>query len=49
MKIYSLVTLFLLAAAWLAVLSPFTAGAGPVLKVGDKAPLIEGQDQDGKT
>jgi peroxiredoxin Q/BCP len=49
MKIYSLVTLLLLGAAWLAVLSPFTAGAGPVPKAGDKAPLIEGQDQDDKT
>ena len=49
MKIYSLVTLLLLGAAWLGVLSPFTAGAGTVPKVGDKAPLIEGQDQDGKT
>src|ERR1039457_7312972 len=48
MKIYSLVTLLLLGAAWLAVLLPFAAGAGPVPKVGDKAPLIEGQDQDGK-
>ena len=48
MKIYSLVTLFLVAAVWLAVLSPFTAGAEPVPKVGDTAPLIQGQDQDGK-
>jgi len=49
MRICSLVTLWVLAAAWLAVLSPFTAGAGPVPKVGDTAPLIEGKDQDGKT
>ena len=49
MKLYSLVTLLVLAAAWLAILSPFTAGAGPVPMVGDKAPLIQGQDQDGKT
>ena len=49
MKIYSFGALPLLAAAGLATLSPFTAGAGPVPKVGDKAPLIEGQDQDGKT
>jgi thioredoxin-dependent peroxiredoxin len=49
MNIYSLVTLLLLAAAWLAVISPSTAGAGPVPKVGDTAPLIQGQDQDGKT
>jgi peroxiredoxin Q/BCP len=43
------VTLWVLAAAWLAVLSPFTAGAGPVPKVGDTAPLIEGKDQHGKS
>jgi peroxiredoxin Q/BCP len=49
MRIYSFVTLWVLAVAWLAVLSPFTAGAGPVPKVGDLAPLIEGKDQDGKT
>ena len=48
MKIYSFVTLLLLGAAWLAVLSPFTAGAGPVPKVGNTAPLIQGQDQNGK-
>jgi peroxiredoxin Q/BCP len=49
MNIYSLGALLLPAAAWLAVLSPFTAGAGPVPKVGDPAPLIQGTDQDGKT
>jgi len=32
MKIYSLVTLLLLGLTWLAVLSPLTAGAGPVPK-----------------
>ena len=49
MKIYSFVAILLLAAVWLAVLSPFTAGAGSLPKVGDTAPLIQGQDQDGKT
>jgi len=49
MKTYSFGTLPLLAAAWLAALSPFTASAGQAPKVGDTAPLIQGQDQDGKT
>ena len=49
MKTYSLVMLPLLAAAWLPALSPSMAGAGQVPKVGDTAPLIRGQDQDGKT
>ena len=38
-----------LAAAWLIGVSFCIASAGQVPKVGDKAPLIEGQDQDGKT
>ena len=49
MKIYSLVTLLLLGAAWLAACSLSSAGAGQLPKVGDTAPLIQGQDQDGKT
>jgi len=49
MKMHSVCPWPLLAAVCLAVLSPFTAGAGPVPKVGDKAPLIQGLDQDGKT
>ena len=49
MKIHSFGPLPLLAAAWLDVLSPFTADAAQVPKVGDPAPLIQGQDQDGKT
>jgi peroxiredoxin Q/BCP len=51
MKIHSsgALPLPVLAAAWLAALSPFTAGAGPVPKVSDMAPLFQGQDQDGKT
>jgi peroxiredoxin Q/BCP len=49
MKTHSVGPLPLLAAAWLGTLSPFTAGAGPVPKVGDTAPLIQGKDQDGKT
>ncbi len=49
MKIHSIVPLRLLAIAWLAILSPLAAEAAQMPKVGDKAPLIEGKDQDGKT
>ena len=49
MKIHSIGPLPLLAAAWLVALSPFAALAAPVPKVGDTAPLIRAQDQDGKT
>ena len=49
MKIHLLSRLPLLAAAGLAALWPAKAGAGQTPKVGDTAPLIQGQDQDGKT
>ena len=49
MKINSFGALLRLAAAWLAALWPSMADAGQVPKVGDPAPLIQGQDQDGKT
>jgi peroxiredoxin Q/BCP len=49
MKIHSLGPMPLLAAAWLAALSPSTTSAGQLPKVGDTAPLIQGQNQDGKT
>jgi peroxiredoxin Q/BCP len=49
MKIHSIGPLPLLAAASLVALSPFAALAAPVPKVGDTAPLIRAQDQDGKT
>jgi peroxiredoxin Q/BCP len=39
----------LLTAVWLAGVALPTASAGQVPKVGDTAPLIQGQDQDGKT
>jgi thioredoxin-dependent peroxiredoxin len=49
MKIHSIVSLPLLAIAWLAALSPVAAIAAQIPKVGDTAPLIEGKDQDGTT
>ncbi|MGO8926925.1 MAG: peroxiredoxin [Limisphaerales bacterium] len=49
MKIYLLGPLSLLGTAWLAAISPLTASAGQMPRVGDTAPLIQGQDQDGKT
>jgi peroxiredoxin Q/BCP len=49
MKINPIGQLSLLTAALLAAFSPSLAGAGPVPKAGDAAPLIEGKDQDGKT
>ena len=39
----------MLGAASLAAILPSTARAGEMPKVGDTAPLIQGQDQDGKT
>jgi len=48
MKLFLLRPLPVLAAASLATLSPSTSRAGQVLKVGEKAPLIQGRDQDGK-
>jgi peroxiredoxin Q/BCP len=49
MKIYSLVTLLLLAAASLAGSCLSAASAAQTPKVGDAAPLIQGTDQEGKT
>jgi hypothetical protein len=49
MKMQSVGPMPLLTAAWLAACSLSSAGAGQLPKVGDKAPLIQGQDQDGKT
>src|SRR3954463_8745101 len=47
MKIHSLRPLPVLAAAFLAGIS--ICFGGPMPKVGDKAPPVEGKDQDGKT
>ena len=49
MKLFLLRPLPVLAAASLATFDPSTTRASQVLKVGDPAPLIQGQDQDGKT
>jgi peroxiredoxin Q/BCP len=49
MKMYLLSPLPLLAAARLATLAPSAANAGQMPKVGETAPLIQGQDQAGKT
>ncbi len=49
MKIHSLRPLPFLVAALLAGLSLCATSAAESPKVGDKAPLIEGKDQDGKT
>src|SRR6476646_1378324 len=48
MKIRSLRPFPLLAAAFFSAIALFASGA-EMPKVGDKAPLIEGKDQDGKT
>jgi hypothetical protein len=49
MKYYSSVALLLLVAGILGVLWPFSSRAAETPKAGDKAPPIEGTDQDGKT
>src|SRR5258708_32413820 len=49
MKIHSLRPLPFLAAALLAGFSLCATGRAESPKVGDKAPLIEGKDQDGKS
>jgi peroxiredoxin Q/BCP len=49
MKIHSLTPLPLVAVAWLTGLPSFTAAAAQTPKAGDRAPLIEGKDQEGKT
>ena len=49
MKIYLLSPLLLLTVVWLIGVALPAAGAAQVPKVGDTAPLIQGQDQDGKT
>jgi peroxiredoxin Q/BCP len=49
MKIRSMRPIPVLAAALLAVVGMLSANAAEPPKVGDKAPLIEGKDQDGKT
>ena len=49
MKIRSLRCFPVIAMAFLGALSLGTSKAAEILKVGDKAPLIEGKDQDGKT
>jgi hypothetical protein len=49
MKIHSLGPLLSLAAVWLAGVSLFAASAAQTPKAGETAPLIQGQDQDGKT
>src|SRR5438132_13028671 len=49
MKTHSFRPLPLLAAGFLAAVSLGLANAAETPKVGDKAPLIEGKDQDGKT
>jgi peroxiredoxin Q/BCP len=49
MKMQSVGPMPLLAAAWLAAFSLSSAGAGQLPKVGDTAPPIQGQDQEGKT
>jgi thioredoxin-dependent peroxiredoxin len=49
MRTYTLVSLPLLAAVWLAGLSQHTAAAAETPKSGDTAPLVEGKDQQGKT
>src|SRR5256885_384720 len=49
MKIQSRRSIPLLASAILTALSLLTASAADMPKVGDKAPLVSGKDQDGKT
>src|SRR2546421_12375973 len=49
MKIHSIRSLLWLCIAVLACISVCVAEAASTPKVGDKAPLIEGKDQDGKT
>jgi thioredoxin-dependent peroxiredoxin len=49
MKIYLLSPFLLLAVVWLMGVALPAAGAAQVPKIGDTAPLIQGQDQDGKT
>src|SRR6266480_3136822 len=49
MKTQSRYSKLFLAAALFGGAALFQAGAGETPKVGDKAPLIEGKDQDGKT
>ena len=49
MKIRSCRPIPVLAAAFLAVVGMLTVNGAETPKVGDKAPLIEGKDQDGKT
>ena len=49
MKIYLLSPFLLLAVVWLMGVALPAASAAQVPKVGDMAPLIQGQDQDGKT
>ena len=49
MKLFLLRPLPVLAAASLATLDPSTTRASQAPKAGDPAPLIQGQDQDGKT
>jgi peroxiredoxin Q/BCP len=48
MKIYLLSPFLLLAVVWLMGVALPAAGAAQVPKVGDTAPLIQGQDQEGK-
>ena len=49
MKIYLLSPFLILIAVWLAGVAMPAASAGQLPKVGDLAPLIQGQDQDGKS
>ena len=49
MKIYLLSPFLLLAVVWLMSVALPAASGAQVPKVGDTAPLIQGQDQDGKT
>ena len=49
MRIHSLRPVPLLVATLVAGLSLFSANAAESPKIGDKAPLVEGKDQDGKT
>ena len=49
MKIYLLSPFLLMAVVWLMGVALPAASAAQVPKVGDTAPLIQGQDQDGKT